>query len=70
MRKLFISGAVVALFAAGVFMGFSSTKAEAGLCYYKCSCNGVPLKCCVTPFGTSCKPDASAPIQCTQGANC
>lgn len=70
MRKLLITGALAIVFAVGVFAGISTTNAEAGPCFWMCGCNGVPMKCCVTPFGTSCKPDKNAPIQCPQIADC
>jgi hypothetical protein len=66
MRKLVLGMALAGLFGVGIFAGLMTTKAEAGLCYWKCGCNGVPLKCC----GTSCKPDPNGPIQCPQGADC
>lgn len=70
MRKAIIAGAIALVFGVGVFAGLATTSANAALCYYKCGCNGVPMKCCVTPFGTSCKPDPSAPIGCPQVADC
>lgn len=70
MRKLMISGALVLAFAVGLFAGFATTPADAASCFYMCGCNGVPMKCCVTPYGLACKPDPSAPIGCPQIADC
>lgn len=70
MRKVVIGLALVAVFAIGLTAGLTTTTAEAGFCFWTCGCNGVPYKCCVTPFGTVCKPDSKAPIQCPQVADC
>ena len=70
MRKLVLGLILVAVFATGLSLGMSTPQAEAGFCYWTCGCNGVAYKCCVTPFGTSCKPDPKAPIQCPQIADC
>lgn len=55
MRKYIML--VAALFVVAVGVGFVATpQADAGLCYYTCDCAGNPLYCCITPWGTSCKP--------------
>lgn len=70
MRKLIVCFVLVAAFGIGLGVGLGTPTAKAGFCYWMCGCNGVPYKCCVTPFGTSCKPDPNGPIQCTQSADC
>ena len=70
MRKLILGLVVISVFAIGLSVGISTPSAEAGFCYWTCGCNGVPYKCCVTPYGVSCKPDPRAPIQCPQIADC
>ena len=70
MRKLIVCLVLVAAFGVGLGVGLGTPSAEAGFCYWTCGCNGVAYKCCVTPFGTSCKPDKNAPIQCPQIADC
>lgn len=40
-----------------------------GNCYYKCSCTGAPLRCCVTSTGgEACKP--TDVIQCPHIITC
>jgi len=70
MRKLIVAIGLVAVFGIGLSFGLGTDKAEAGFCYWTCGCNGVPYKCCVTPYGTACKPDPKAPIRCPQIADC
>lgn len=70
MRKVIVCLVLVAVFGVGLGFGLSTPGAEAGFCYWTCGCNGVPYKCCVTPFGTVCKPDSKAPIECPQIADC
>jgi len=66
-RSVFL--VLVAVFAVGALVGLRTPRAEAGLCYYQCICS-VPYKCCVTPFGTSCKKDTSGTFQCPQRYDC
>lgn len=70
MRKLTLCLALTLLFGTGLLVGLGATNADAGSCYYTCRCDGVPLKCCTSPFGTSCKVAKDSPLQCTQGMNC
>ncbi len=70
MRKIVLGAVMVAVFALGLSVGLSTPNAEAAFCYWTCGCNGVPYKCCVTPYGTACKPDPNGPIQCPQIYDC
>lgn len=72
MKKLSVVLALTVVLALGITLGMSTAPApaDAGACFWMCGCNGVPLKCCVTPFGLSCKPDPNAPIGCPQVADC
>jgi hypothetical protein len=70
MRKLVLGLVLVAVFAVGLSVGLSTPPAEAGFCYWTCDCAGVPLKCCITPFGVVCKPDPKGPWQCPQVYDC
>jgi hypothetical protein len=70
MRKIVLGAVVVAVFALGLSVGLSTPNAEAAFCYWTCGCNGVPYKCCVTPYGAVCKPDPKGPIQCPQIYDC
>jgi hypothetical protein len=64
------------VFAVGFTVGATGTQdaSAAGKggggsnCYYTCTCEGTPLKCCVTIFGTSCK--VTDEIGCTQEMGC
>lgn len=53
---------LVVVFAVGFTVGVTGTQdvfakgGGGGSCYYMCTCNGTPLKCCTTPFGTFCSP--------------
>lgn len=71
MRRALIALAVVFAVAFG-FGALTTAPAEAGggspNCFYKCVCPGVPVFCCVTASGTSCKSVSNAPIQCPQVA--
>lgn len=70
MRKIVLGAVMVAVFALGLSVGLSTPNAEAAFCYWTCGCNGVPYKCCVTPYGAVCKPDPRGPIQCPQIYDC
>ena len=70
MKKLTAILVLVGIFAIGALVGLGAAPAQAGFCYWTCGCNGVPLKCCVTPSGPACKPDPRAPIGCPQVNNC
>jgi hypothetical protein len=70
MRKVVLGLVVLAVFALGLSVGLHTPSVEAGFCYWTCGCNGVPYKCCITPFGVVCKPDPNGPIQCPQIADC
>ena len=67
MKKFTIGLALAGVFAVAAIVGMSSTSAQAGSCYYRCICS-VAYKCCTTPYGTSCKVDPNAPINCPQVA--
>ena len=67
MKKLLALVLVVA-FAAGILIGVGTPPAKAGFCYYTCSCEGIPLKCCITPYGTFCKKTTE--FGCTQRYDC
>jgi len=68
MRKMFV-GLMVLVFAIGLMVGLGPTEADAADgCYSICGCNGVPLTCCVTPFGTFCFPAIG--FECPQIADC
>lgn len=68
MRK-YIALCVVVFIAAFGFGLTTAPQADAGLlCYYTCDCAGTPLYCCVTPWGTSCKPTSK--WACPQVYNC
>lgn len=64
MKKMMLL-AVAVVFGIGAFVGFQTSSAQAGPCYWRCICS-VPYKCCTTPTGTKCKPDPHGPIQCPQ----
>jgi hypothetical protein len=67
MRKVALGVLVVAIFVSGLVIGLTPPQADAASCYYVCKCVGaayVPHKCCITPYGESCKIDLSAPINC------
>lgn len=54
MRKILVAALVV--FALALAMGATApTPAQAGNCYYTCSCTGTPLFCCVSNGVTTCK---------------
>ncbi len=44
------------------------STADAGNCYFTCTCSGTPLYCCVNNGVTTCK--FTSKIYCTQGYNC
>lgn len=69
MKKRTVLLAIAVVFGLGAFVGFRSTPAQAGLCYWKCICS-TPYKCCPTASGVKCKPDPNGPLQCTQGYDC
>ena len=72
MRKLFV--VTILVFALAFTFGFTSDTVQAkkpsSSCYYTCGCNGVPLYCCLTAFGVSCKVALWSPFQCPQIADC
>lgn len=73
MRKILPVLALLAVFTTGFVVGYDTPPAQAagfGNCFWTCGCNGVPIKCCITPFGVVCKPDPWAPIECPQIADC
>lgn len=53
MRK--IIGVLLVVFVAAFIFGTTSPTADAANCYYKCSCTGAPLKCCVNNGVETCK---------------
>jgi hypothetical protein len=54
MRKVIVTALVV--FALAFAIGaYTPTVAQAGTCYYTCSCTGTPLYCCVNNGVTTCK---------------
>ena len=65
---------LVVIFAAGFTVGVTGTQdADAaggggGNCFFTCTCEGTPLKCCVTPFGTFCS--RTDEFACTQEMGC
>lgn len=70
MKKITVCLVLLGIFAFGALVGLGTAPAQAGSCYWTCGCNGQPLKCCVSPSGTTCKVDKNAPIGCPQGYNC
>ena len=54
MRK--VVGILLIVFVAAFIFGATTPNADAGSCYYKCSCSGTPLKCCVNNGVETCKP--------------
>lgn len=73
MRKILPVLALLAVFATGFAVGYDAPPAAAAgssSCFWTCGCNGVPIKCCITPLGVVCKPDPRAPIGCPQIADC
>jgi hypothetical protein len=69
MRKFLTGVFLAATFALGASALLDGTKAAFGTCTYRCICS-TPNKCCTTNGVTTCKPDPSAPIQCTQQYDC
>lgn len=69
-KRLIVAALIfVAAFAFGVVA--TPDVAQAADCYYTCSCNGTPLRCCTTiGGGVSCKVDTSGVWQCPQVNNC
>jgi hypothetical protein len=67
MKKLLALVLAVA-FAAGLLAGIGTPSAKAAFCYFTCSCEGIPLKCCITPYGTVCKPTTG--FECPQRYDC
>ncbi len=73
MRKTmgFVLGLV---FSVGVVAGYDTTPVTAagggggGNCFYMCTCEGTPLECCSTPWGTWCF--VSDEFACTQQYDC
>lgn len=54
MKKML--AAVAFVFVSAFAVGFTgANNAEAGSCYYTCSCTGTPLYCCVNNGVTTCK---------------
>jgi hypothetical protein len=73
MRKYLPILALVAIFTTGFLVGLDTGDAEAASdknCFWTCGCNGVPIKCCSTPFGVICSEDPEGPVQCPQIADC
>ncbi|GJM43565.1 MAG: hypothetical protein DHS20C21_04070 [Gemmatimonadota bacterium] len=67
--KKFLCLVLVFVFTVGVMVGIGPSQVDArGSCYNVCGCNGVPLTCCVTPFGTFCFPGIG--FGCPQIADC
>lgn len=67
--KTIVGLALVAVFVIGLVVGIGTpTVNAAGFCYYTCDCAGNGLRCCITPFGTFCKPDPD--WNCPQVYNC
>ena len=55
--------------AAGTAPATAAGGGGGGNCYYKCSCTGTPLRCCVTSTGgEACKPTDA--FQCPQIITC
>jgi hypothetical protein len=55
MRK--VLGILLDVFVAAFIFGATAPSADAGPCYYKWSCTGSLLKCCINSFGVEvCKP--------------
>jgi hypothetical protein len=63
-----IIGLILVVFVAAFVLGFSTPTADAGSCYYKCSCSGQPLRCCNFGFGEVCKP--AKDFECPQIYTC
>jgi hypothetical protein len=68
MRKLFVISLLV--FAVAIIVGsMTAQPAQALRCYYKCSCSGQPMYCCLNNNGTeNCK--ATKNISCTDVFGC
>lgn len=68
MRK--VLGVLLVVFVAAFIFGTTSPAADAASCYYKCSCTGAPLKCCINSYGVeTCKP-AGGVIYCPAIITC
>ncbi len=68
MKKNLFVIALGMVLALGIAAQFGSS-AEASLCVFRCSCEGIPLKCCVSANGQeSCK--LTDVIQCPQVITC
>lgn len=70
MRKLLVALSLVfaLAFTVGAFAP-GTAEAGAGNCYYTCSCDGTPLRCCETSTGgVACKPTIG--FECPQVYDC
>ncbi len=63
-------GIIFVVFVAAFIFGTTSPAAEAGPCYYKCSCTGVPLKCCVNNGVETCKKAPAGIFYCPDIITC
>ncbi len=72
MRKTYVIAAFVFVLAliAGLVVAPAQAAGGGGgtNCYYTCSCEGTPLRCCTTSSGTFCT--VTDVIQCPQIYNC
>ena len=53
MRK--VVGILLVVFLVALAIGVSTPNVDASSCYFKCSCTGTPLKCCVNNGVETCK---------------
>jgi len=53
MRK--VISILLIVFAVAMIIGATTPTVDASGCYYKCSCSGTPLKCCVVNGVETCK---------------
>lgn len=68
-RKALIVFGILGVLALGSASLFDRAEAGFGPCTYKCICS-VPNRCCTVNGVTTCKPDPSSPLQCTQQQGC
>jgi hypothetical protein len=66
LRKLLVLCLVV--FAVAFAVGLSTPSADAAQCYYKCSCAGEPLFCCIVNGVEWCAPAIG--FECIQRYDC
>jgi hypothetical protein len=69
MRKTILLLAAIFTLALVVGAVLPTANAAFAPCTYRCICS-VPHRCCTVNGVTTCKPDPSSPLQCTQSQPC